>query len=356
MIIHPVILSGGSGTRLWPLSTDERPKQFLALTGDKTMFQLTAERCRDAARFAAPIIVGNGRHADMIEEQLADLGLQPAAIILEPSARNTAPAIALAALEAGGGDALLLVMPSDHVIADSAEFLTAVSQAVPVARDGWMVTFGIRPKGPETGYGYIQMNDIPLGDSGLAAALKFVEKPELARAQDMLAQGGFVWNAGIFLMRADYYLAALGKFEPDIAAAARQAHAHGKSDGVRRAPDAQAFAASPSVSVDYAVMERADNVAVISLDCGWSDIGSWDALRETSLADPDGSVLHGEVLSNQSKNVMVRTEGMRVHLHGVDNLIVIVSGGEVVIMKRGSSQDMRAVVDAARAHDAARTD
>lgn len=355
MKITPVILSGGSGTRLWPLSTDERPKQFLPLTADETMFQLTLARSSDSARFAPPIIVANGRHADMVETQMAEMGLAPGALILEPAARNTAPAIALAALEAGADDTLLLVMPSDHAIADPDEFRTAVAQAVPVARDGWLVTFGIRPTGPETGYGYIEMNDVPMGDSGLAAVLRFVEKPVEERAREMLRQGGFVWNAGIFLMRADRYLDALERYEPGIAKAVRAAHDKGRSEGARRLPDAEAFAASPSISVDYAVMERSDTVAVMPLACGWSDIGSWDALADHHLPDPDGSVLRGDVLAQGSSNCMVRSDGVRIHLHGVSDLIVVASGGEVVIMPRGQSQNMRAVVDAARERDAETT-
>ncbi len=352
MKITPVILSGGSGTRLWPLSTADRPKQFLALTDAQTMFQLTAARCHDPERFAAPIVVGNGRHADMIEQQLRDIGLSAGTVILEPAARNTAPAIALAAIEAGGGDTLLLVMPSDHVIADAQAFQTAVAQAAAAARDGWLVTFGIKPSGPETGYGYIEMNDVPLGGSGLAVARRFVEKPDIEKARAMLAHGHHVWNAGIFLMRADRYLDALDAFEPAMLAAVRQAHIGGSRSGRRMQPQAEAFGAAASVSVDYAVMERSDNVAVMPLDCGWSDIGSWDALADTSLPDPSGSVLRGDVLSHASGNIMVHAEGVRVHLHGVEDLIVVASGGEVVIMKRGASQDMRAVVDAARARDA----
>ena len=351
MTITPVILSGGSGTRLWPLSTADKPKQFLSLTDDRSMFQLTAARCADAESFAAPIVVGNGRHAETIEDQLAQIGIAPGAVILEPAARNTAAAIALAALEVETPDALMLVMPSDHSIADCGTFLDAVARAAPTARDGWLVTFGITPSGPETGYGYIEMNDVPLGGSRLAAVRRFVEKPERAAAEDMLRTGGFVWNAGIFLMRADRFLGALEEHEPAIADAARKAHAAAMRTGVRIAPDAAAFEASPSISVDYAVMERSDQVAVMPLDCGWSDIGSWDALADNNAADDDGSVLRGDVIAHDSRNVMVRAEGVRIHLHGVSDLIVVASGGEIVIMPRGSSQNMRAVVDAARAQD-----
>tara|TARA_B100000953_G_scaffold95080_1_gene77716 strand:- start:86 stop:1051 length:966 start_codon:yes stop_codon:yes gene_type:complete len=315
------------------------------------MFQLTVARVADAARFDPPIIVANGRHADLAEQQLAEMKVRPGALILEPTAKNTAPAIALAALEAGADDTLILVMPSDHAIADPDEFLTAVAQAAPVARDGWLVTFGIRPSGPETGYGYIEMNDVPMGDSGLAAALRFVEKPDEERARDMLRQGGFVWNAGIFLMSADRYLAALDLYEPDIAAAARAAHERQARSGARRLPDAESFAASPSISVDYAVMERSDTVAVMPLSCGWSDIGSWDALADHHLPDPSGSVVRGNALVHDSTNCMVRSEDVRVHLHGVSDLIVVASGGEIVIMPRGRSQNMREVVEAARERD-----
>lgn len=349
MKITPVILSGGSGTRLWPLSTADKPKQFLALTDEKTMFQLTAARCGDRARFDPPIVVGNGRHAAMIEVQLAEIGIEPGAVILEPAARNTAAAIALAALEVSTPDALMLVMPSDHAIADAEKFRSAVAQTVPVARDGWLVTFGITPSSPETGYGYIEMNDVKLGDSDLAAVRRFVEKPVRDAAKDMLRQGSFVWNAGIFLMRADRFLDALEQHEPEIIEAARNAHAAAGRHGSLVSPDEAAFAASPSISVDYAVMERAHNVAVMPLDCGWSDIGSWDALADNNLADPDGSVLRGDVVAHDSRNMVVQSNGVRIHLHGVSDLIVVANDGEVVIMPRGSSQKMRDVVDAAKA-------
>ncbi|WP_420607612.1 mannose-1-phosphate guanylyltransferase [Novosphingopyxis sp.] len=349
MTITPVILSGGSGTRLWPLSTTEKPKQFLALTDELTMFQLTAARCEDGSRFAPPIVVGNGRHAATIEAQLAEIGIAPDAVILEPAARNTAAAIALAALEVATPDALMLVMPSDHSIARCDVFLDAVGRAAPAARDGWLVTFGIEPSGPETGYGYIEMNDVKLGDGGLAAVRRFVEKPEREAAKAMLRRGGYVWNAGIFLMRADRFLDALERYEPAVAEAARKAHGAAAREGLRVLPDEAAFSAAPSISVDCAVMERSDTVAVMPLGCGWSDIGSWDALADNSLPDPDGSVLRGDVIAHDSRNLVVRSEGVRIHLHGVSDLIVVASGGEIVIMPRGASQNMRAVVDAAKA-------
>lgn len=341
--IVPVILSGGSGTRLWPLSRTQRPKQLLSLTHSETMLQLTARRVDDARRFAPPIVVANAVHADMIEEQLAGIGVGGFSLILEPLARNTAPAIALAALAARPED-VLLVMPSDHVIADVAAFHAAIERAIPLVRDGWLATFGIAPDLPETGYGYIQLG--PSLAAGVHRAARFVEKPDRATAEAYLASGDYAWNGGIFLFRADAYLAALEAYSPDMIDAARGAMAKAHADGARLYPDKAAFAASPSDSIDYAVMEKSDRVVVTPVAMGWSDVGSWDALHALAEKDGQGNHGHGEVLAIDTTNCLIRTEGPLVATVGVRDLIVIATGDAVLILPRGSSQEVKRAVEA----------
>ncbi|NJS13236.1 MAG: mannose-1-phosphate guanylyltransferase/mannose-6-phosphate isomerase [Sphingopyxis sp.] len=342
--IVPVILSGGSGTRLWPMSTDTRPKQFLPLASEATMFADTLDRCGNAAMFAAPLIVGAARHADLLDAE-APAGAQ---IILEPVARNTAPAIALAALVAGD-DALLLVMPSDHVIADRAAFAAAVEAAIPAAEAGWLVTFGITPTGPETGFGYIAMgHDLPEAPK-VRHAKRFIEKPPRADAEALLAEGSHVWNAGIFLLRANRLLDELTQHGVAMLAACRNALIDGESDPRFIRPDAKAFAACPSDSIDYAVMERAERVAVVPVSCGWSDVGSWDALAELGPHDAHGNRLSGDVISIDTTNSLVLADGMTVTLAGVSDLIVVASGSHVMIVPRGQSQDVKRIVEAMKA-------
>jgi mannose-1-phosphate guanylyltransferase len=340
--ITPVILSGGSGTRLWPMSTPEKPKQLLALTADETMLQLTARRTAGEA-FGAPIVVANARHADEIEAQLAAIGAGGATLILEPVARNTAPAIALAAL-AVSNDAALLVMPSDHVIADVDAFKAAVAAALPMVEQGWLVTFGIDPHTPETGYGWIHVGEAIAPRVHRVAS--FVEKPPKDRAEAMLAGGDHVWNGGIFLFRADAFLGALAVHAPDMLHAARQAMLKGRIDGSRIHPDADAFAASPSESVDYAIMEKAERVAVVPVSMGWSDLGSWDALHEISDGDDYGNACKGDVVAIETENCLVRADGVRIALVGVNDLIVVANGRDVLVMPRGRSQEVKKLIEA----------
>ena len=335
--IIPVILSGGSGTRLWPMSRDEQPKQFLSLTADLTMFQLTVDRTANATRFAEPLIVANARHADLIERQLE---ARAATLILEPLARNTAPAIALAALAANPADPLL-VMPSDHVITDVPAFMAAIDAALPLVERGWLATFGITPDAPETGYGYIQTGEDVA--PGAHRVDRFVEKPDAATAQAMLAQGGYVWNGGIFLFRADAYLRALGEFAPAMLEAARAAMESAVRDGRRILPDADAFAASPADSIDYAVMEKAERVAVVPVSMGWSDIGSWDALHALN-ADAEGNAHSGDIIALDTANCLLSSDGIRIAAVGISDLIVVASGDSVLIMPRGQSQSVKRVV------------
>jgi len=342
--IIPVILSGGSGTRLWPLSRPEQPKQLLPLTAEQTMLQLTALRTA-GENFARPIIVANAAHADQVEAQLADVATEVQALILEPAGRNTAPAIALAAIAAGGGSEPILVMPSDHVIADVDAFHAAIHAALPLVQEGWLVTFGIAPDAPETGYGWIKVGE-RLAE-GVHRVDRFVEKPPRDKAEAMLAAGDHAWNGGIFLFRADMYLGALSVYAPEMLVAAQQAMDKAQIEGSRIWPDAEAFAESPSDSIDYAVMEKAPRVAVVPVAMGWSDVGSWDALHAISEADSDGNVSRGEVIAIETANCLVRSEpGKRVALVGVRDLIVVATGDDILVLPRGRSQEVRKIVEA----------
>ena len=346
MPITPVILSGGAGTRLWPLSRPERPKQFLALTGPETMLAMTAGRVADRARFAPPLVVASAAHRAEIAAQLADAGAGDATLILEPAGRNTAPAIALAAL-AAAPDALLLVMPSDHLITDPAAFHAAVEAGVSSARDGWLLTFGMTPTHPETGFGYIERGTELA--PGVHRTRRFVEKPDLATAESYLAAGTFLWNGGIFLFRADAMIAALATHAPRVLDAARVAMAGAVRDGQAILPDAGAFGASPSISIDNAVMEGSDRVAVVPAAMGWSDVGSWDALYDVSPKDGRGNSLGGDAHAIDAANLLIRAERVRVTCVGVQDLLVIADGDHVLVMPRGSSQRVREAVDALKA-------
>lgn len=351
-IITPVILSGGSGTRLWPLSRSHKPKQLLALTGERTMLQMTAARCLDRQSFAPAIIVTNALHAGEIASQLADE--RPARIILEPVGRNTAPAIALAAIEAAP-DAALLVMPSDHVIEDIAAFHAAIMAALPLVEQGWLVTFGITPDKPETGYGYIRRGDAVA--PGVHRVDAFIEKPDATRAESYLAAGNYSWNGGIFLFRADAYLAALDRFEPAMLAAVRSSLDGAARDGLFVIPAAEAFLSSKSESIDYAVMERADRVAVVPVEMGWSDVGSWDALHALGEADDHANVLHGDIVAIDTSGCLIRSEGPVITTVGIHDLIVVATRDAVMILPRGDSQKVKGIVEAlkAKGHDTLNT-
>lgn len=335
--ITPVILAGGSGTRLWPLSRAARAKQFLNLTGERTMIGETLARV-GGELFGPPMIVGGEAQSELLRQA----GGNDATIILEPEGRNTAPAIALAALSLPA-DAPMLVMPSDHAIADVAAFEAAVGKAAALAEQGWLVTFGIAPTGPETGYGYVSQGEA-IGDGGFRVE-RFVEKPDRATAQAFLDEGGYHWNGGIFMLSAGAFLAALDTHAPDVAVSARAAMDGSAKDGATIRPGAEAFGSAPAISIDYAVMEKADRVAVVPVAMGWSDIGSWDALHDFAAKDAYGNSLTGNVLALDAKDNLIRSDGPLVAAIGVADLIVVATGDAVLIMPRGESQRVKDVID-----------
>jgi mannose-1-phosphate guanylyltransferase len=337
--IIPIILSGGAGTRLWPLSRQARPKQMLDLLGGGSMLELTAARVADEDLFAAPLVVAGAGQAEAIEAALPQAG----ALILEPEAKNTAPAIALAALAVAADD-MLLVLPSDHLIGDAAGFREAARRALPFAAQGWIVTFGMKAERAETGYGYVERG--PALGEGVHQALRFVEKPDAATAEIYVAGGLHDWNGGIFLMRAGAYLDALEAHAPQIAAAAKAAMAGAKREGRRVLPDAAAFAASPARSIDYAVMEKAAKVAVAPVAIGWSDVGSWEALHAVSPRDEAGNALAGDVLALGARDCLIRSDGPLVAAIGVEDLVVIATADAVLIVPRAQSQRVREAVEA----------
>ena len=338
--LQPVLLSGGSGTRLWPLSRESHPKQFLPLAGDDTMLQATWKRVAAIAD-AAPIVVAGEDHRFLVAEQLRQIDAPAPAIVLEPVGRNTAPAIAAAAMQAmaGGADPLLLVLPSDHVVRDAQAFRAAVLAAVPAAVAGALVTFGIVPHAPEAGFGYIQAEP---GD-GVRKVSRFVEKPDVETAQAYLDAGGYFWNSGMFLLRASRYLEELQRFRPAIVDAVRRAFDGAARDGDFIRLDAQAFAAGPSDSIDYAVMEATDAAMVLPVDIGWNDVGSWSALWEVSQQDADGNAYHGDVIAIDSRNSYAWARRM-VALVGVDDLVVVETDDAVLVARKDRVQQVKDLV------------
>ena len=338
--LQPVLLSGGSGTRLWPLSREAYPKQFLALAGDDTMLQATWRRVADLAD-AAPIVVAGEEHRFLVAEQLRQVGAPTPAILLEPIGRNTAPAIAAAALQAlrDGEDPLLLVLPSDHVVRDADAFRAAVRAAMPAAEQGALVTFGIMPDAPETGFGYIEAER----GEGVQRVLRFVEKPDAVTAQTYLDAGGYYWNSGMFLLRASRYLEELRKFRADIVGGAQAAFDAAQRDGDFIRLDKAAFAACPADSIDYAVMEKTDAAMVLPVDIGWNDVGSWSALWEVSEQDGDGNARHGDVIAVDSRNSYAYARRL-VALVGVDDLVVVETDDAVLVARKDRVQQVKDVV------------
>ena len=333
-LVVPVILCGGSGTRLWPRSRAATPKPFLPLIGDTSLFEATLARCDDAASFAPPVVVAGTAHLPLVESQL--YGREGARVIVEPSARNTAAAIALAALRLPA-DAVMLVCPSDHHIADTTAFRAAARAAAQLAADGWLVSFGIEPESPETGYGYLERGE-PLEPQGYRTA-RFVEKPDLDRARGFVESGNYAWNGGIFAFRAGTFLDELEAHRPAIAAAARAAVEAGSTDGQRFHPGAAAFAGIDSESVDYAVMENTDRAALVPAKMGWSDVGRWDSLHAALESDGDGNtVAHGTAELVNCRNVLIDTDGPRVSAIGLTDIVIVVDGDEVLVTTQEGAQ------------------
>ena len=337
----PVILSGGSGTRLWPLSREAFPKQFLALVGEDSMLQATWRRVAELAT-RAPIVVAGEEHRFMVAEQLREAGCEDVTILLETVARNTAPAIAVAALEAmrGGEDPLLLVLPSDHVIVDADGFRAAVRAAASAAESGALVTFGIVPTGPETGYGYIKA----ASGAGVRAVERFVEKPDAATAERYVDSGEFFWNSGMFLFRASIYVAELARQQPAMLEACREALAKAQRDVDFVRLDKAAFAESPSDSIDYAVMEKTTHAAVLPIDVGWSDVGSWAALWQVAQQDGSGNAHHGDVLAQDCRNTLAWGDGRLLALLGLDDVVVVDTDDAVLVAHRDRVQDVKGIV------------
>jgi len=332
--IHPVILCGGSGTRLWPVSRKAVPKPFLPLVSDETLFEQAARRVAGDDRFAPPMVVAGAVHADLIMAQLGDT--PGARLVIEPAAKNTAPAIALAAALLPE-DAVMLVCPSDHHIADSAAFRAAALAAAALARDDYLVSFGIAADRPETGYGYLRRGE-PL--AGGFAIREFVEKPDLARAEAYLASGEYSWNGGIFAFRAGHLLAELAAHRPDMARLVREAVEGGTTEGARFHPAAEPFAAIAGDSIDYAVMENTARAAMVPASMGWSDIGNWAALGEALAGEADtaGNVVRGTADLAQCSGVFAMSDGPRISAVGLTDVCIIVSGGEVLVTTRDGAQ------------------
>jgi mannose-1-phosphate guanylyltransferase len=331
--IVPVILCGGSGTRLWPRSRAAKPKPFLPLTGERTLFEQTVGRCLGQSGFAAPVIVTGAGHLPHVEDQLGDA--PDASIIVEPAAKNTAAAIALAALRLPE-DAVILVCPSDHHIGNCEAFTAAARSAAALASAGWLVSFGIEAKSPETGFGYLKRGD-GISDNGFRVA-QFVEKPDLQRAEAFLADGGYAWNGGIFAFQVKCFLDELEAHRPEIAAGAKKAVEGGRADGRRFYPDAEAFFAIQPESVDYAVMENTSRAAMVPADMDWSDIGNWQALHAARPRDSDGNSVSGPAELVDCSNVLVDSDGPRVSVIGLRDVIVVVDGGEVLVTTAEGAQ------------------
>lgn len=338
-LITPIILSGGSGTRLWPLSVPDRPKQFIPLLSEKTMFAETLARVSDSTKFATPVIVGAERHNKLIAAETCT-----GKIIQEPCPRGTAPAIALAALEAGADDTLLLVLSSDHAIQNTQAFLEGIDVASQAATDGWLVCLGIEPTHPETGYGYIELADEEVSPF-VRKVQRFVEKPALETAQKYIKSGNHVWNAGIFLFRADQILNALSTYDPELYQHCVDAWKNAQRQDNKICPDPTSFEAIKSGAVDTVVMERAHNVACAPVDMGWSDVGSWDALYELSTKDGDGNSITGEAVTLQCTNLLLRSDTLPIAAYGLSDLIIVATVDGMVILPRGQSQHVKMLAD-----------
>jgi len=346
--ITPVLLSGGSGTRLWPVSRRAHPKQLLPLIDEQTMLRGTLDRVKDLAGITQPLVVGNRAHADLISAELRDSGFDPSRMVLEPMGRNTAPAAASAALllTEAGDDPLMLLLPADHVIGDTDAFLATAARGAALAAQDYLVAFGVVPTYAETGYGYIRKGE-PL-DDGVTRVAEFVEKPDEATAEAYLANGDHLWNSGIFFFRASRYLEELEARQPAIVAACRRAlSAADRSHGIRL--DATAFRSSPSISIDYAVMEHTTDAVVIPLDFGWSDVGSWSSVWDIGAGDEHGNVIVGDVYASDVTGSYLRSDHRLVAAVGITDMLVIETVDAVLVAPRDRAQDIKSVVESLRA-------
>lgn len=353
--LFPVLLCGGPGTRLWPLSRADAPKPLLSLAGGRTPLQVAAARVGDAARFEPPIVAASAQHRFLVAEQLRELGTAGATILLEPVARNTAPAIAAAALAASAKDpdAILLVMPTDHHLPDTDAFLAAVSAGLDAAEQGSLVLFGLEPDRPATGYGYIRASATGVGAA--RAVERFIEKPDMATAERLLAEGGCFWNSGIFLLPVRRLLDELRAHAPAVLAAVERAVEAAAVDADFLRLDPEAFAESPSISIDHAVMERTAHAVVLPAAFAWADLGSWSDLWAVGARDAAGNVLAGDVVALETSGSYLRSEGPLVATLGVQDLIVVATRDAVLVAARSADQRVGAVVEAlmARGHPAA---
>ncbi|HEX4573331.1 MAG TPA: mannose-1-phosphate guanylyltransferase/mannose-6-phosphate isomerase [Dongiaceae bacterium] len=343
-MIRPVILSGGSGTRLWPLSRAAYPKQLMPLVGKESLLQETVQRVTDPALFSAPFLICNDEHRFLVAEQLRALRVKPEAIVLEPLARNTAAAVAAAALMAEPSS-LLLILPSDHYIQDTSAFRAAAAKAAKAAEAGALVTFGIHARSPETAYGYIRRGEVLTETPDCLRVAGFVEKPDVATATKYLASGEYFWNAGMFLFRADRFLAELAEFEPAIKSAVEKSVAGATRDLDFIRLEKAAFAEAPAISIDYAVMEKTRHAAVVPVEMGWTDVGSWSALWDVTEKDANGNALIGDVVSVDVKDSYIRGESRLVTAIGLENIVLIETVDAVMAVSRDRAQDLKLVID-----------
>ena len=349
-MLTPVLLSGGVGSRLWPVSREAHPKQFQPLAGELSMLQETLKRTTGLDE-SAPVVVCNEEHRFMVAEQLRQVNLDASALILEPVGRNTAPAVALAALYAVAEDpeALLLVLPADHVIQDVPAFVTAVGKAVPLAQEGRLMTFGVVPTSPETGYGYINCGE-SLGDD-LYQLERFVEKPDVATAAAYLESGNYLWNSGMFLLSAEVYLQELGQHAPEMLDCCRAAMDAANRDMDFIRPEPAIFDSCPSDSIDYAVMENTSRGGVVSLDCGWSDVGAWSALWDVASRDEQGNAMRGDVIVDNCTDSYFYSDSRLVAATGVEGLVVVETADAVLVADRDKVQDVKRIVNQLKAQE-----